>query len=179
MKKIMFIAALAFGLAASGSTVNWSIAGNVSDSYAGGTAYLVWLGSGTSTPNAGGSYDPGDATTFSINNVIGSSDSVVDSVSVTSAGGVSGSAAWHNATGRQGFYVVIISSDATEMMIATSRKTATINADDAQNATLSWSVANMGSTISPSSSGDPTPEPTSGLLLLVGAGILGLRRKRA
>ena len=32
---------------------------------------------------------------------------------------------------------------------------------------------------SPGSSGGDGPEPTSGLLLLVGAGILGLRRKRA
>ncbi len=30
-----------------------------------------------------------------------------------------------------------------------------------------------------SGGGDGAPEPTSGLLLLVGAGILGLRRKRA
>ena len=63
----------------------------------------------------------------------------------------------------------------------TTRITGSIDTAAMGNTTLTsgipatWTITG----ITPVSSGGGTPEPTSGLLLLVGAGILGLRRKRA
>ena len=49
---------------------------------------------------------------------------------------------------------------------------------DNLNSTASWGTTSFGGSTGWAKSGGDIPEPTSGLLLLVGAGMLALRRKR-
>ena len=176
MKKIVFIAAMAFGLMASASTVTWNLSSPVDTTkFASGTAYLI-----LTTASAAPTFDATGKDSFALADVLRSTDTQVASTAVTGGSFMSQDVV-SSPTGRQKFYAVMISDDGKNMMIATTLKTVTIQSTDSHQPSASWSAANMGTgyTAPGGGSTDPSPEPTSGLLLLVGAGILGLRRKRA
>ncbi len=179
MKKIVFVAALAFGLMASASSVQWSLTSAVDTTkFASGTAYLV-VTSATAAPT----FDATGKESFAIGDVLRSTDTKVAETTVAN-GLFSSKDTVSSPTGRQKFYTVIISDDGLNMMISTSLKTLTIQTVDSHSAAASWTAANMGTAYTVSGGGGGqgdggAPEPTSGLLLLVGGALLGLRRKRA
>ncbi len=179
MKKIMFtmLAACAICATAQASAVDWAFTTkNTSTAADGGTVYLI-LGTA-------GTYD-------SVADVIAAA---VDSAAVSASGSklVTGSQTWDTATGTVGttasFSYVLVDAGQTGYYVAATGLTGTYyDPDDAltprpQGMTKTVSTAITASSLTSFSGGsDPggAPEPTSGLLLLVGAGILGLRRKRA
>ena len=179
MKKIVFIAAMAFGLMASASTVSWNLSAPVDTTkFASGKAYLV-----LTTATAAPTFDATGKESFALSDVLRSTDTKVGETTVT-GGSFDATTIVSSPTGRQKFYAVLISDDGLNMMISTNLKNATIQSVDSHQPSVSWSAANMGTayTISGGGGGQGdggAPEPTSGLLLLVGGALLGLRRKRA
>ena len=179
MKKIMFtlLAACAICATAQASAVDWGFGTkNTSTAADGATVYLI-LGTA-------GTYE-------SVADVIAAS---VDSATVSLSGSkyATGSQTWDTATGAVGstasFSLVLVDSAATGYYVAATGLTGTYyDPDDAltprpqaMSKTVSTAITSASLT-SFSGGSDPggAPEPTSGLLLLVGAGILGLRRTRA
>lgn len=173
MKKIMIaVAAMAMAVAANAASVNWQVSG--SSSQVGYTAYLV----------------AGD--------VVSSWESLADVQAAAIASGaiaqdgrnyrVKGTATDASLTKSSNFYYVIVNADASKYAVsgayagsdyvydttATPPESAPAVGPNfaANNATFSdWAKAD-------GPTGD-VPEPTSGLLLLVGAAALALKRKVA
>ena len=175
MKKLFLIAAaVALSFAASASTVTWGAAGASSvdsSKITAGTFYLMYASSAFDASKFTGE-------TFSAATLAAAGlDTQIDTfayssttyqkknnaITPTSTGGLSGT---------KTVYEVLISSDG--QYIAYGSQSISI----AASAGLNQNKA-IGSFTYVQASGGGTPEPTSGLLLLVGAGILGLRRKRA
>ena len=188
MKKlIVAMCVVAFGLAAQAATVNWSFSwatdadGNDLTS---GTAYLM----NVATMSVSAAQTALTAKTFDATKAI-------DTTGITyndSDGGHGGNVKTVSLTGDQSFYVVLVAGDNYGI---TSTKPVTMKSigdtavpfyelsDDSGNSTLpvAWSPGGIaGGGGGGGGQGDnPAPEPTSGLLLLVGGALLGLRRKRA
>ena len=80
-----------------------------------------------------------------------------------------------DSTGNYSVFAIALSDDGKNLAVAQSAKTINIRAA-ATPANATWGAANF-NTYSISSS--PIPEPTSGLLMLIGMAGLALRRKRA
>ena len=179
MKKIMFtlLAACAICATTQASAVDWAFTTkNTSTAADGGTIYLIL----------------GDAGTYaSVADVIAASvDSAAVSVSGTKL--MTGPQTWDGGTKAVGatdsFSYVLVDSGETGYYVAATGLTGTYY--DPSD-TLTPPPAGMAKTVSTaitSSSmtafsggggGGGVPEPTSGLLLLMGAAMLGLRRKRA
>ena len=178
MKKLIVIACAAvFGLAAQAASVNWSFSWATDASgndLSSGTAYLM----NVATMSVADAQTALTARTFDATKAI-------DTSSITfndSDGAHGGNVKTVDLSGSQSFYVVLVSGDnygitATKPVTMKSIGDTAVAfyelSDDSGNSTLpvAWSPGGVG--------GGGAPEPTSGLLLLVGAGILGLRRKRA
>ena len=180
MKKIMFtlLAACAICATAQASAVDWQFTTkNTSTAADGGTVYLL-LG-------AAGTYDK-------VADVIAAA---VDSAAVSASGSkfVTGAQTWDTATGAVGstasFSLVLVDSGATGYYVAATGMTGTYyDPTDALTPKPTGMAKTVSTAITASSltsfsggsggGGGDGPEPTSGILLLVGAGILGLRRKQ-
>ncbi len=175
MKKIMFtlLAACAICVTAKGTAVDWSFTTkSTSTAAAGGTVYLI-LGTA-------GTYDSVDAV----------KSAAVDSAGLTTSGSkiVTGLQTWDGGTKAVGatdsFSYVLVDSGATGYYVAATGLTGTYyDPSDAltpapQGMAKTVSTAITASSMTAFSGGGAIPEPTSGLLLLVGAGMLALRRKQ-
>ena len=166
MKKLMFVfAAVAMAVAAQASSVKWGLnSGQTLSDISSGTAYLM-IGS---LPDTTG-WDK--KTSFALTDLTG--DKFREGI-VAGGAFVSDVESITSPVATYTVYMAVISDDGKTAAISTSTKSLRIAAA-ATPVNLQW--ASSGFTTYSSSS--PVPEPTSGLLLLVGGAILGLRRKRA
>ena len=177
MKKIMFtlLATCAICVTAQASAVDWQFTTrSTSTAAVGGTAYLI-LG-------AAGTY-------ATVDDVIAAS---VDNASMVANGSklVTNPQTWDTATGEVGstasFSIVLVDSGATGYYVAATGLTGTYydptdaltQKPTAISQTVSTAITASSMTSFSGGSGGGVPEPTSGLLLLVGAGMLALRRKQ-
>ena len=176
MKKMVIMAYAALvGLAVNAASINWSFSwatdANGDDIAAGSTAYLVSVAD-YSQADAAAALDAG---TFDTSKVTDTAAVSVDEDSGAHVAKVVSS----SLTGSQSFYAIIKTDDFYAM---TSTLDVTMKnlgdtvvgfmelSDEEGNSSLTWKPAGGG--------GGDVPEPTSGLLLLVGGAMLALRRKQ-
>ena len=177
MKKlIVAMCAAVFGLATQAGTVNWSFSWATDASgndITSGTAYLM-AESAMTTSAADTALT---AKTFDTSKAVATSTITYNDSDGGHGGGVNST----ELTGDQSFYVVLVSGDNYGITDPISKTVASVGStvvgfqelsDDSGTSSLTWKPGGVagGST--------PSPEPTSGLLLLVGAGMLALRRKQ-
>ena len=180
MKKVMVMfAAIAMAIAASASTFAWGISGGGAidaDTFGGGTAYLFY-GTGTlALPTIDTNVESfnlaavtGDGWTMHTSGTVAADGTFYDTSlgNMTSIGGK---------TGTIKFYMAVISDDGMSVALVDAVKSAQIR-NTTTAASAGW-TASAFTTITAQGGGD-VPEPTSGLLLLVGGAMLALRRRRA
>ena len=178
MKKLFVIAAAAvLSFAASASTVTWGAQDGTTidgSKITAGTFYLMYASSSfdaskltgetlsASTLAAAGLDKTFDTFAYSTTDYKKKNNAITPSSTGVAAG--------NGLT----IYEVLISSDGKNLAWGTTTMNLAAAAGMNQNKVLAPSAFTY---VAASTGG--TPEPTSGLLLLVGAGILGLRRKRA
>ena len=178
MKKLVFILGLASAFAASAGTIDWSI---WDDSSNASTDYIMYLMAGSLADGAKIT-DITDASTAKtyVSSAVGSG--VLDHTDGLYAVGSTGALD----SGSQNFYALLFNNSsidsASDYLVVGSF---TVNVPGSGAADLSMDVTGRtssgwssisGSTPTPGPSG--IPEPTSGLLLLVGGAMLALRRKQ-
>ena len=167
MKKLIFAALVAVvAVSAHANTLQWGVNATTGTldptKFANATAYLMYSASAISVPTSTdkASYSTSDLTAGS------------QLASGTMTGGeFSGSNLIDTLSGKHYYYMAVISSDGKYMAISTTTKTANMSTSTA-NTALKWSTAQF-------KTYGGVPEPTSGLLMLVGLGALALRRRRA
>ena len=181
MKKLFVIAAAAgLSLAATASTVTWgAYDGNTIDSskITTGTFYLMYASTAFDASKLTGESfsastlaDAGLDKTFDSFAYSSSSYSKKNNAITPTSTGVSGG------NGKT-VYEVLISSDGKNLAWGQTTMNLAAAAGMNQAKTLNSFTYVAASTPTPPGPG-PVPEPTSGLLLLVGAGMLALRRKQ-
>ena len=207
MKKIMFmLAAAAMAVGAQGATYQWRIAQLASGNnrvFEAGTstaigAQAIYLFNATDTSQASllSLLTATDGSEAALRSVL--SGNAVDSGTLTSAGGMT---AYKTSASGQGtevddsvsLYFAVLSKDASAVYLSNTVVTpvpegdayaatqfgaqaASKNAVYAEDAT--YSASGAGWYVTQESSSSDVPEPTSGLLMLVGLGALALRRRR-
>ncbi len=171
MKKIMFmLIAATVATTTSASLVKWGLqTGQSLSDISSGTMYLVYGSVPTTDWSAMTSYSSSDLT-----GVVALQGTVTGGTYTDSTGtSVTPSDINVSGNGMKAFYAAVISDDGKSIAISTAKN---INiSTSAMSVSAYWTPGNF-TTYTPSA-GD-TPEPTSGLLLLVGAGMLALRRKQ-
>ena len=162
MKKLMLVlAVVAMAVAAQASNVKWGLAsGQALTDITTGTAYLI-MGSLPDTAgwNTKASFASGDlggtvyrTGEFAAGTYLSANESITSPV------------------GTYTVFMAVINDDGSKVALSTEKSLKIAAA--ATPSSLTWSAGNF-------TTYEAAPEPTSGLLLLVGAGLLGLRRKRA
>ena len=189
MKKLFVATAvIALAVATQAASVNWSLGANswtMSDGSKPAKNTTVYLIDGAQWSAIQAAID-GGATSFS------TSDAGIIAIGQTSntKGSVSGTATTDKLTAGKSydFAYMVFDSAAGQFYASATQSVAAYDPTIPQyaettfadfTATQFTTTGLSGGRSSPGSSGGDGPEPTSGLLLLVGAGILGLRRKRA
>ena len=179
MKKLMFaLAAVAMGFAAQAGAVSWSMTnvylGNTTDLAEGCIAYLL-TGSDLSAPGSSIT-DVDSAKAFvAANNTYGGS-AIGDSTGKFSVEGYGTYGAADTTV-----YAIVFNAatidDATQFYVSKSAKDLSIPGSGTGQVALGTQKTNSQSAANWHAMG--VPEPTSGLLMLVGLGALALRRRRA
>ena len=175
MKKLLAIAAIATTLASSASMVDWKYSGAASD-----TGSSIYLFLGDSAPTTFESIDALKAASIDTGKTI---TDVYNSRTKTHTYNATGSAENDWSAGDK-FYYVLVSSDKSTFYVdpaATTVAAANIyNKGETAGVTMNTSTGSTTHSYGAFGGGgtDPLPEPTSGLLLLVGGAVLALRRKQ-
>ena len=177
MKKLMIVlAAVAMVAGAQANTLLWGVnsSGGSLDTtkFADATAYLMYSASAPTLPAPAGADASGNVNVakFTTSDLTSGSQLLTGDVS---AGAFDGSQFIDSLSGKTYFYLAVISDDGKYMAISTSTKTANMGTGTG-NTALRWLPTQF--KVYTASS---VPEPTSGLLMLVGLGALALRRRRA
>ncbi len=182
MKKLFVIAAaVGLSLAASASTVSWGAYSATtidSSKITSGTFYLMYASTAFDSSKLSGESFSADTLaaagldktfdTFSYSNT-GTTFKKNNAITPTSTGVAAGNGLT--------VYEVLISSDGKNIAWGSTTMNLAANAGLNQTKQLASFTYVAASTPTPPGPG-PVPEPTSGLLLLVGAGMLALRRKQ-
>lgn len=182
MKKLIgMLAIAACAVTASASTVNWGLnAGNTLDSTKvdSGTAYLMYS-IGTVDFSKFATMTSFDATSLAavgldttIDTFAYSSSAVSSSLSVTPA--TKTSANTNIGGGAKQMYIVVIDGDGKDIAY-----TATPVSVNVQNSTMAANAMKPSSSFTYAAATSSIPEPTSGLMLLLGVAGLALKRKHA
>ena len=178
MKKTMIIAVVAFAaICSQAATVTWSAA-NIQHDPTGNTsfAYLVYLvdNSAISQSDMAGYLANGDTSYLSMalaNGVTAKTSSTADTAKLASTKSTDAYGAGDSAT----YYLVILNNsslDAASYFQISNTKTGTVTAAGALTMGFGTQAGNAWTAMA-------VPEPTSGLLMIVGLAGLALRRRRA
>ena len=154
------------------STVNWGLTGNIDTAtYASGTAYLICVNDlAKPTLTAETAADWYAANSASLASTAFRSATVTD-------GAVLESESISSPTGRKNYWLIIDNGvDGDDHYISVSTTTKALNIT---TSALSISATWIASSQMTSFNVAPVPEPTSGLLMLLGMAGLALRRRRA
>ena len=180
MKKlIVAVAAIAMAVAANASTFTWGISDGALDTtkFAGAQAILFYGPSAgsISLPDTTGWKDK--TTAFTVADLKGSGASQFRTGTIGTDGKFTAAAEdiqiIDNKTGFFKFYMAVISEDGKNVALVTTTKSARIAAATTASS-AAWAASGFTTF---SVTGSDTPEPTSGLLLLLGVAGLALRRK--
>ena len=175
MKKLLVIAAMATSLVSSASMVDWKYSGASAD-----TGASIYLYVGATAPT---SFESVDALKSAAINTGETVADVYNARTKTHTYNATGSAEYDWSAGDK-YYYVLVSSDNQTFYVDPS--SATVAAGDiyekgsSGTGTINTTTASTTHTYGAFGGGgtDPLPEPTSGLLLLVGGAVLALRRKQ-
>ena len=169
MKKLMLAALVAIvAVCANANTLVWGVNASMGSldatMFANATAYLMY-DTTAGLPDTTG-FDA--KTSFAISDLTKGSALVSGDMT---AGAFEGSDFVDTLSGRTYFYMAVISDDGKYLAISTTTKTASMGTGTG-NTNLKWTPAQF-------TTYTAVPEPTSGLLMLVGLAGLALRRRRA
>lgn len=172
MKKLFIAAAIACIAAVSqASTVNWGLTGAVdTTTYASATAYLVCvdnLAKPSLTAETAGDWYKANGSSLS--------STAFRSASVTD-GAVYETEDISEAIGRKNYWLVIVAGDEKNFAVSTTTKALNITTG-ALTVNAVWTADTQMTSFATTSAS--IPEPSSGLMLLLGIAGLALKRKRA
>lgn len=169
-KLIIATLAVMSAIALKASTVNWGLTGNVdATKFASGTAYLICVNDLARPTFA----DDAAASSWFDENGSSLASMAFLTASVTD-GAVSATEVIDESVGRKNYWLVLVNADSTAMSVSSSQKALQIQTGT-MNVNGKWTAATqMNSYVLGN-----VPEPTSGLLLLLGVAGLMLRRKLA
>lgn len=170
MNKLITTAiAMLTAIVAQASAVNWGLSGNIdAEKYASGTAYLICvdnMAKPTLTADTASDW-------YKTNGGLLASKAF-RSATVT-GGAVSESEDIAQAIGRKNYWLIIVNDAETDMAVSTVTKALNITTGSLSQ-TASWTASTQMTSFATTS----VPEPTSGLMLLLGIAGLALKRKRA